>query len=231
MMSNCPVAARASRNARSLASLPELTKADRQRLRQSGAEPPRIRENAVMEIACVGVEHRHLPLTCRHHMGVTMAYVGYIVDTVQIGAAVFIVEINPKAAHDLERLTVGDAQVGADARLALCQCQLLCRRRWREDRGRNPQEQVRIGCEAAIKCCLAGAATPGKSHPNSSGSTRSCKWRCGGQSPFAGGTPIFPNCGRPGLAHPPPAQPVTSDSGGHTRCKRADLSPWCDAAR
>ena len=63
-----------------------------------------------MQVARVGVEHRHLLLSRFNHVGMTVTDVTDIVDCIKVGAAILVVEVLHPAPYNLERLLVGDAE-------------------------------------------------------------------------------------------------------------------------
>jgi hypothetical protein len=88
--------------------------AHRQRLGQRGGEALGIAEHLVVEVAGVGVEHRHLPGSGRDDMRVRMADVRDVVDRVEVGATLVVVQVRADPAHDPQRVAVRDRQVGAE---------------------------------------------------------------------------------------------------------------------
>ena len=103
-----PVWVRAMRSASSLALAPAAhEEADAERVGQGGREAPGVLGQAVVQVAGVGVEHRHLLLAGAHHAGVRMTHVRDVVDAVQIGLAPVVEEIGALPAHHLQRTAIG----------------------------------------------------------------------------------------------------------------------------
>ena len=73
-------------------------------------EAPCVLDQVVVQVPGVRVEGRHLAGGRVHHPGVAVPDVADVVDAIQVRASLFIEEILPLAADDLERLPVRDAQ-------------------------------------------------------------------------------------------------------------------------
>ena len=116
-----------------------------------------------MQIARVGVEEGHLLLDGPHDAGVAVADEGDVVVGVEIGPARLVVEILHPAAHDLERLAVGDAEVAAEELPAGGQGLRLGRLRGGEAVGGDAQDQVGVRARGRSRASAGpGAATPGE---------------------------------------------------------------------
>jgi hypothetical protein len=96
-------------------------KEDAERRGQRGSQPAGIVVDGVVQVAGVGVEHRHLALAGGDHGRVTVPDMGDVVDSVEVSPPLCVVEVLPEPPHHLDRLTVGDAEVAPDARAALGQ--------------------------------------------------------------------------------------------------------------
>ena len=151
-----PVVARARRNARSLASEPvETRKHAFQRIRQQRGQPLGEAHHAPVQEARVGVEQPQLADGRRGHARMAVADRRDVVDAVQVGAAVRVVEVLAQAAHDLGRLDVVERLGVRDHGPPACEqvgAFVLCGRQseqWRrvgaERRARRPRDLVRRG--------------------------------------------------------------------------------------
>ncbi len=60
----------------------------------------------MVQVAGVGVEYRHLAGGGLHHMRVTVAHVGHIVDRVEKALSLGIKQQTPQAAKHVQRLLV-----------------------------------------------------------------------------------------------------------------------------
>ena len=83
---------------------------DRQRFGQGGRQTQRILDDVVMQITGVGIELRHLRLPGRDHARMAMPDMANVVDHVQIGLAVLVVQPDTFTSNDLERLVVRHAE-------------------------------------------------------------------------------------------------------------------------
>ena len=63
-----------------------------------------------MQVARVGVEHRHLLLSRFDHAWLAVTNVTDIVDCIKVGAAILVEEVLHPTPDNLERLLVGDAE-------------------------------------------------------------------------------------------------------------------------
>ena len=93
-------------------------KADAQRIGKGRTELQGVLGQEVVQVAGVGVELRHLPLTGGDHVRVAVADVADVVDQIEESPALFVVEVLTLAADDLERFGVGDAEVAAHMAVA-----------------------------------------------------------------------------------------------------------------
>src|SRR4030042_3573535 len=144
-------------------------KENAQRLRQHFLETEGIFHDIVMEIAGVGVEHRDLFLGGADDPRMTVPDVGNIVGCVQVNLTVFIKEVLPEAADDLEGSTVSDAQVWAQIPPPEAQDLLFFPRRFLRlvDGLGDVQDEVGVRAEAQPDLSLAGESHPGKIPPSS----------------------------------------------------------------
>ena len=78
--------------------------------RHRGAEPTRVLDEVVVEVARVRVQQRHLPLTRRNDAGVAVAHVADVVHHVEVAVAVVVDEVDAFAADDLQWFGIGEAQ-------------------------------------------------------------------------------------------------------------------------
>ena len=85
-----------------------------QRLGQRGAEAPGVAHEVFVQVACIGVEYRHLLLPRFDHAGMAVSNMTDVVDGVEVGTAILVVQVLHRASHDLERLLIRDAQRSAD---------------------------------------------------------------------------------------------------------------------
>jgi hypothetical protein len=60
----------------------------------------------VMEISCIGVEHRHLPLTGADNPRMAVTNVRDIIDRVQLSPAGFVVQILHMSPLDFKRFAI-----------------------------------------------------------------------------------------------------------------------------
>ena len=88
-----------------------------------------------MEVARVGVEHRHLALAGAHDVRVRVTDVRDVVDRVEVGAAEVVEQVGADAAGDPQRVGVGHAEVGAEQATAVGEG--LARRRGARARRRS----------------------------------------------------------------------------------------------
>ena len=84
--------------------------ADVEPVREGRDDALGVRQDGVVQVAGVGVEHRHLPRAGGDHARVRVPHVGHVVDRVQVGPALVVVQPRPDAAHDPQRVLVGQAQ-------------------------------------------------------------------------------------------------------------------------
>ena len=122
--------------------------ADAERIGERGGEPLGVRVEQIVQVARVGIEHRHLPVRRGHHARMRVADVRHVVVRVEILAPLVIVEILPPSARDAHRIVVGDAQIGAEVRPPPREV-LSLRHRHRHPAGRDPDDEIRIGTEVA----------------------------------------------------------------------------------
>jgi hypothetical protein len=116
----------------------------------------------VVEVARVGVEHRHLALTGRHHPGVAVAHVADIVDPVHVRLPGFGVE---KAAHppdDLQWRVVRDTEIFPQVPLPDGHDFIRLADFPRLRRGGQPQDHARVRAKGGPHPPLAGSGHTGK---------------------------------------------------------------------
>ena len=96
---------------------------DRQFLRQRRRQALGIGDDIVVQVAGIGVERRRLLRHRLHDGRMGVADVADIVEAVEIGAAAVVDQPDAFAAHELDRLVVGDREVRQQqfaAQLARC---------------------------------------------------------------------------------------------------------------
>ena len=149
-----------------------------ERRRQKPGQPLGEGRHALVEEARVRVEQAHLALRGRGHARVAVADDGDVVDAVEVGTGLSVVEVLAHASHDLgrcgvvERLGLRDHRAAAGEQL-----------RRGTLRAGSPTSGPGCGQRASQASASAGGARPGASRPE--GTTCTC--RCGGR-PAAGAT-------------------------------------------
>ena len=63
-----------------------------------------------MQVARIGVEYRHLLLSCLDYTWVAMANMSDVVDRVQVGPPVLVIQVLHPSSYDVERLLIRDTQ-------------------------------------------------------------------------------------------------------------------------
>jgi hypothetical protein len=81
-----------------------------QRIRERGAQTFAKKRNVLMKVSGVGIQYCDLVLGGFHYPRVTVTYVSDIIDRIEIGATVGIVEVLFRTLHYVQRLTISDAQ-------------------------------------------------------------------------------------------------------------------------
>ena len=115
MTSRRRVCARARRSATLVRFAPRVDEiADAQRRRQRGGQPLGVAHQMLVQVAGVGVEHAHLPLGRVGDARMAVADVRDVVVAVDVAAPGLVEEILHRAADDLHRPAVADADVAAD---------------------------------------------------------------------------------------------------------------------
>ena len=108
-----------------------------------------------MQVARIGVQHRHLLLPRSHHTRVTVPHVAHVVDRVKVGATVLIVQVLHPAAHNLERLAIRDTERWADMLRPHFTNLLTVALVGRKKLHGNTHDEVRIGTQAQPDIALA----------------------------------------------------------------------------
>ncbi len=168
-------------------------KADRQRRRQGGGQPFGVAQDALVQVAGIGVEQGHLAAAGFHHPRMAVADVGHVVDRVEVGVAQRVDQAGAAAAHHVQRPAVGKAEVFAERAGPPGQQLLRRRHRRRQARFGMPKSRLGSGHNPSQTSRSDGAATPGYSPRRSSRSNISWKCRCGAQPPFSPTSPRVPS--------------------------------------
>ena len=166
----------------------------RQRIRQRVSQPPGVADERTVQVAGVGVQLAGLPRESSHDPRVCVPHVGHVVHQVEIAPPVLVEEPCALAAHDAQRVGVGEGQRA---------------RQRRSDAAASPPTVGGDGAAASPRGSRSsrfgsgdrdchtvrslGAATPGTSSPRPTRSSRSCRWRCGGHPPFTSSPPTSAN--------------------------------------
>ena len=77
---------------------------------QGSAEALGVTHEVLVQVARVGVEHRHLLLSRFDHAWMAVTNVTDIVDRIEVGATILVVEVLHPTPDKLEWLLVGDAE-------------------------------------------------------------------------------------------------------------------------
>src|ERR1035437_1931216 len=85
-----------------------------QRWRERRDETLGVFREMIVEIASVGVEHRHLCLRSAHDAWMTVPNVRNVVVGVEIATTLVVEQVLPPAASDAHRIAIRDAQVAAE---------------------------------------------------------------------------------------------------------------------
>ena len=126
-----------------------------ERFGQLCAEAFGVVHEVVVQVAGVGIQHRHLAVGRRDHPGMAVSHVGHVVHGVEEGAAFIVVQVLHVAPDNLQGTPVGDAQGPADVLTAGRQ-DLLPRPLVRRERpGGHAQYGVRIRGQAPPDVPLA----------------------------------------------------------------------------
>ncbi len=110
-----------------------------------------------MQIARVRVEQSHLLLPGFDDTRVAVPDMADVVDAIQISPPIFVVEVLHPAAHDLERVTVRDAEGFADMLRPQAADVLAAQTIAGKILGGHANDEVGIGTQAEPDLALAGA--------------------------------------------------------------------------
>ena len=131
---------------------------DAQRVRERGGEPPRVADEQVVQVPRVGVQPRHLRRGGGDHARMRVPDVADVVDEVEVGPPVLVVEVGAGAADDLQRLPVGQAEHRRDRGAPRREQRLAGARRVGADAARQAQQQVRVGADRLPQVALGERA-------------------------------------------------------------------------
>ena len=117
-----------------------------------------IKQDLLVQVACVGVEHRQLLRDRPHDLRVAVADVRHIVVGVEVALSVGVPEPGAESPHDLERFAIGEAQVRSEELTPAGEQRCGGRPRAREEALGNPRDQVRVGTDGEPERALGGPA-------------------------------------------------------------------------
>ena len=131
-----------------------------QRVRERRRQRPRVVDHRSVQVARVRVQLRHLPRAGLDHARVAVADVGDVVDEVEVGAAVGVVEVRAATADDVQRLAIGQRERLAHHDRAARRD--VRSRGSRGDAARQSEQQVRVRAEAAPQVGLVAQRHAGQ---------------------------------------------------------------------